>query len=313
MSSINKIFKQQNFSIFHEFHKPPYGGGNQFLLALKKELESQGNKILNNKVNKRTVSLLFNSFNFDFDLLKEVKNEYKKIKMVHRVDGPISVYRGEDNADEDKKILELNHELADVTIFQSKFSLNKHIDMGLEFRNPVVITNASDPEIFNKMGKISPPDGKRKVRVIAASWSSNVNKGLETYKWLDENLNFEKFEFTFLGRIEAEFKNIVIVDPLPSLGVAQLLKQHDIYITASRNDPCSNSLIEALNCGLPSIYLNSGGHPEIVGTGGEGFTANEEILLKLEKVVQNYNTYAQNINVPSIGDVAKMYLQILKI
>ena len=34
--------------------------------------------------------------------------------------------------------------------------------------------------------------------------------------------------------------------------------KHQVYISASKNDPCSNSLIEALELKLPSIVLKSG-------------------------------------------------------
>ena len=35
-------------SLWHEFHKPPYGGGNQFMLALKKGLEQRGVLVVTN-------------------------------------------------------------------------------------------------------------------------------------------------------------------------------------------------------------------------------------------------------------------------
>ena len=55
--------------------------------------------------------------------------------MVHRVDGPIGVYRGFDDGT-DRHIVELNRELADATVFQSRYSLDKHRELGLELREP---------------------------------------------------------------------------------------------------------------------------------------------------------------------------------
>ena len=55
--------------------------------------------------------------------------------MVHRVDGPIGVYRGFDDGT-DVRIVEINRELADATIFQSRYSLDKHRELGLELRRP---------------------------------------------------------------------------------------------------------------------------------------------------------------------------------
>ena len=79
-------------------------------------------------------------------------------------------------------------------------------------------------------------------------------------------------------------------------------------MTASRNDPCSNSLIEALSCGLPAIYLKSGGHPELVGEAGLGFEKAEDVPGLLDQVSESIEEFQKRIRVPSIGDVAERYL-----
>ena len=58
-------------------------------------------------------------------------------------------------------------------------------------------------------------------------------------------------------------RRIRTLGPLPPLALARVLRQHDVYLTASVNDPASNALLEALACGLPALYLRSGGHAEI--------------------------------------------------
>ncbi len=60
--------------------------------------------------------------------------------MVHRVDGPIGAYRGFDDGT-DARIAAINAELADATVLQSRYSLEKHAELGIELRDPVV-----DPE-----------------------------------------------------------------------------------------------------------------------------------------------------------------------
>ena len=86
-------------------------------------------------------------------------------RMVHRVDGPIGVYRGFDDGT-DAWIADVNAELAAATILQSQFSLEKHRELGLELRDPVVIPNAVDPAIFH------PPAEPRAARGTEASGSS---------------------------------------------------------------------------------------------------------------------------------------------
>src|ERR1700675_3767325 len=55
-----------DLAIFHEFRPPPYGGGNQFLLALVRELEGRGLVVEVNRLSGGTRPCLFNSFNFAF-------------------------------------------------------------------------------------------------------------------------------------------------------------------------------------------------------------------------------------------------------
>lgn len=295
--------------IFHEFHKPPYGGGNQFLLALKKELERCGYHIGVNKVGIKTKVCLFNSFNFDFEELRRINSKYK-LRMIHRVDGPVGVYRGTEG-DIDRRIWELNHELASATVFQSQYSFNKHLELGLKFLNPVVINNAVDSGIFNPHNRINPPSEGRKIKLIATSWSDNPRKGGPVYKWLEQNLDWDRFEFTFVGRTKETFTKISHISACSSEILAEILRQHDIYITASQDDPCSNALLEALACGLPTVFLRSGGHPELVGEGGIGFIDYEETLSAIDKILRDYLNYQSKIKVASISEIVQKYLEVL--
>jgi glycosyltransferase involved in cell wall biosynthesis len=99
-----------------------------------------------------------------------------------------------------------------------------------------------------------------------------------------------------------------LIPPVDSNKLADILRGQDIYITASENDPCSNSLIEGLACGLPAIYRNSGGHPELVKNAGLPFNSQEEIPSLLQKIMADHVNYVGNINVNSITDIAHQYL-----
>ncbi len=302
-------FTSADLSIFHEFEPPPAGGGHQFLRAFVRQAEARGLRVENNTISRATRACLFNSFNFREQRLLRMKRT--SVLYVHRVDGPIDVYRGRDDG-VDKRIHAISQQVAEKTIFQSRYSLEKHLELGMEFRNPVVILNAADSEIFHPQGR-SIFSRNRKIRLVAASWSSNLNKGAPVYRWLDESLDWERFEFTFVGSSPIRFKNIRMIPPLDSYSLAKLMREHDIYITASKNDPCSNSLIEALSCGLPAIYLQSGGHPEIVKQAGAGFEAAEQIPELLNQVVDGYESFQSRISLPSIEDVSEQYLKTLEL
>jgi glycosyltransferase involved in cell wall biosynthesis len=226
--------------------------------------------------------------------------------MVHRVDGPLGTYRGADDGS-DRAIWQINQELAHATVFQSRYSLQKHLDLGMAFKSPCVVMNASDPQIFHPKRRVSFDRG-RKTRLISTSWSSNPRKGAPVYKWIEDHLDWSRFEYTFVGNSPVRFERIRMLPPVPSEELAEILRQHDIYVTASRHDPCSNALIEALSCGLPALYLCSGGHPEIVGDAGLGFSEQPEILRLLDRLVDEYEDRRARISLPTLAETASQYL-----
>jgi glycosyltransferase involved in cell wall biosynthesis len=296
---------RSDVAVFHEFHRPPYGGGNQFLLALVGEFERRGLTVETNRVSGATPACLYNSFNFDFTRLRRFVRD--GVRMVHRVDGPVGVYRGFDDGT-DRRIAAIN-ELADATILQSQYSLDKHRELGLELRNPTVIHNTVDPAVFH------PPQqhtAHERTRVIATSWSDNPRKGFDVLRWLDAQLDFDRYELTFAGRTQETFAHIRIVGPLASESLADLLREHDVFLAASRDDPCSNALLEGLACGLPAVFLRSGGHPELVGDAGIGFDAAEEVPAALDRLRGELERRRAAIRVPPLGDVADRYLELLR-
>ena len=295
-------------NILFEITDKPFGGGNQFLKALKKEFKNFG--VYDDDIEKADV-ILFNSFPFDhLEYFEIIKNFKRKKKLVfHRLDGPISIVRGFDR-EVDNVIFKANEIFADGTIFQSRWIKEESEKMGLALNpNYAIILNAPDSQIFKKTKKHILPN--EKVRLIAVSWSSNMRKGFDVYEWLDANLDFSKYEMSFVGNSPIEFKNIIQKDAMTSFELADELTKHHIIIYASKFEPCSNALTEALHCGLPAIAYNNGGNPDIVGKGGELFSENIEIFDKLELLVSDYEKYVDNINLPSISQVAQKYYDFM--
>src|SRR5690606_23122636 len=106
------------------------------------------------------------------------------------------------------------------------------------------------------------------------------------------------------------FRNSKIINAVPSKDLAKILKDNDIYIAPSEDDPCSNALIEALACGLPAVYKISGGHPEIVGQAGIGFNDKNDILEAVNEVSLNIEKYQKLIKIPSLKETAKKYIEV---
>jgi glycosyltransferase involved in cell wall biosynthesis len=298
-----------DLALFHQFAPPPTGGGHQFLRALLGELDRRGLTVELNRISRGTNVCLFNSFNFDFRRLRRFARS--DVHFVHRVDGPIATYRGfEDGTD--ARIAEVNRALADSTIVQSRYSLDAHLALGIELTDPRLVVNAVDPSIFHPP-TAHEPLARRRIRVIATSWSDNPNKGSDVVAWLDANLDHERYELTFAGQTSQRFRHVRGLGAIPSEALAEELRRGDVYLAPSRNDPCSNALLEALACGLPAAFRASGGHPELVGEGGLPFDSPKEVPAVLDRLVAELDERRAAIRVASLTEVADRYLEVLGI
>ena len=279
----------------------PTGGGNQFLRALKREFEARG---IHDPDGTAAGVVLFNSYQ-NVPAALALRRANPRAIFVHRVDGPMRLYNKPDDP-RDGLALAANALIADATVFQSNWCRAANRDLGWPESGPeAIIGNAADPAIFRP--RSARPLGAR-IRAIATSWSSNPNKGFDDYAWLDANLDFGRFEMTFVGNAPNRFANIRALPPLDSAGLAAELAAHDVFVTASRKDPCSNSLIEALTVGLPAVARADGGHPELVGAGGLTFTAAAEIPALLDRVTVAYDGYRAAIRTNTIGGIAEAYI-----
>lgn len=295
--------------IIFEFKKGPYGGGNQFLKALRSEFIKHGE--YTNHPDEAEV-FLFNSFQ-DVRRVLTLKKKYQNKPFIHRIDGPISLYRGTHDTSVDKIIFALHKSIADAAIFQSKFSLKENIKMGLAAEeNAAIIPNACDPAIFFPALSNDYDFTKRKLKIISTSWSSNMMKGFSTYQYLDSHLDFSKYDYIFIGRSPIRFNNIKIIKPQPSKKIAEYMRQADLYITASHKDPCSNSLIEALTCGLPAVARNDGGHPELISRGGCLFERDNQVIPQIEMIRKKYQTYKNQIPVHTLEDTYHEYREVMQ-
>jgi glycosyltransferase involved in cell wall biosynthesis len=209
---------------------------------------------------------------------------------------------------QDELCFDFNRRYATATVVQSWHTLRALAELGFRPPRTALIHNACDPDVF------FPPEHARtpgpRLRVVASAWSPSPGKGAAIYRWLGEHLDPARYELTFVGNTPAGLAGWRVVAPLASAELAAMLREQDVYLTASRNDPCSNALIEALSCGLPAIYLDSGGHPELVSFGGLPFRRPDEIPALLERVRAHHGLYHRLIAAPSMADVCRRYLAL---
>jgi len=261
------------------------GGGNSFLSRLKREFDSLGNTAYA----KDADVILYNSHH-NIKNVKLLMKEFRSKKFVHRVDGPMRLYNSRDDKRDDK--VRLANDGSSGTIFQTEWSKKQNKSMYPELRYSVsaVIQNGCDSVSRTKL----------------------FNKGFSFYQYLDENLDFDVYDFLFIGNSPVKFKNITMCGVKQYTEVSDILKKADLFITASKNDPCSNSLIEALATGLPCVARNSGGHPEILKGGGCMFIGVNDMVKSIEGVYQNRAYYEAGINVLNMNDVANRYLSFFR-
>lgn len=291
--------------VLFSFREGPWGGCNQFLTALREQLRGSGNWA---ESPAEADVILIDSFN-DVSNAIRWKRRLPAIPFVHRVDGPISIYRGGDLY-VDRLIHAISKRIADGVVFQSRYSMTANLGLGMvhpQFSR--VINNAAQEKHFWPGSSVS-DDGR--IRLIASSWSANWNKGFDVYAFLDRHLDFTRYAMTFVGNTPISFDNIRCFPPqdLPELG--ELLRASDIYVTASRHESCSNSLLEALACGLPAVAVRSGGNPEVLQGGGELFSGTVDVIGLIDKVSADLETYRAGIPRRKIADVARAYLSFFE-
>jgi glycosyltransferase involved in cell wall biosynthesis len=273
-------------------------------------MERRGVRVAINAIPLGTRACLFNSFNFDFDRLAFfAARRPVGCRMVHRVGAVTTLYRGFDDGT-DARVGELNHRLADATLAISQSTIDMYRSIGIELVAPCVVHNGVDSAIFHPRGRTSFDRG-RKTRLVAVSWSDNPRKGGPVYRWLESALDWDRYEFTYVGNARERFERIRHVPPLPSAELADLLRQHDVFVTATQNDAYSNALVEALSCGLPAIYLDSGGSGEAVKDAGFAFTEQEQIPALLDRLRGEYEARQALIALPTLGEITDQYLDLL--
>ena len=250
----------------------PWGGGNLFLINLKNYLTSNGHQVVFGLDDKDVDIILFTDprtgrGSTSLISSKDIKNYKRHINKNVKVIQRINECDERKNTKKINKLYLKSSEVADHVVFVSEWLRKIYLDLGMEKEKTSVIMSGSDTLIFNSIGATKKPVN-RKYKVLTHHWSSNWMKGFELYLELDKKLSEptlkNKIEFTYIGNVDKkyEFSNTNILQPLSGLELAEEIKNHDIYITGSLNEPSGNHHIEAALCGLPILYFNSGGIPE---------------------------------------------------
>jgi hypothetical protein len=293
-------------SIGTNIKEGPWGGGNLFAINLTQYLEKKGHTVINH-LDHEDIDLILlteprktseSSAFTHMDIFKYQKLVNRNVLVVHRVN----------ECDERKKtnfvnkyLIEANR-VADSTVFVSTWLKNLFIDQGLKNDNLRVILSGANAELFNSENT-DVWTAEKPLKIVTHHWGANWNKGFAIYKKLDELLSKseykEKLEFTYIGNLPPKFKfqNSSVVKPLSGRALANEVKNHHAYLTGSLNEPSGNHHIEGAQCGLPILYIDSGGIPEYCENYGLKFTENnfetmlQEFIINFSKLKSNMHTY----------------------
>lgn len=297
--------------VLYEVQQGPWGGGNQFLRALTKQLAWSGN--LAKSADEANV-VLVNSHHWGFrDLLMLFVWKSKRPSgiVLLRVDGPISIVRGNlISRLVDLRVQLFSRLVADGVVFQSNWSASKSFSLGIRPKKWTVITNAPDPDVF-----FAAPVAdwqERPLRAVVSSWSSNAKKGTALLEELLRELDPREVEVISIGNLSQDKRGLTQLGPQPTEQVATILRSAHVFLALSSDDPCSNSLIEGIHCGLVPFALDSGGHPEIVKKRDFLFADAQELTALLEQPLGEMRHKWGLADVPGLPVVATEYLQFCR-
>jgi glycosyltransferase involved in cell wall biosynthesis len=157
--------------------------------------------------------------------------------------------------------------LADHVIFISEFSKQSYYALyGEELKVESVVLNWVDHQIFGKYE----PELKVKPKIWVAActnWDREEKRLLEITRIIDW---FDRDEILFLvGNIKRDLNRdrIIPTGYLDRFKLSRLLRNADAFLNLSYKDPAPKVVCEAVCAGLPVLYANSGGTPELVRAG----------------------------------------------
>ncbi len=303
-----------------------YGGANAFLRTLVAELGRQGFTFTADPAAPVDVALV-NALTSGIRVDDVRRLAERGIPVVHRKTG----YRDRGapglRAVVDGVVVGDAHQLAFSpflrhTIFQSGYSRDVFIGAGFS-GDYSIIPNGVDERVFTTRPERrawgSRPHARwlpgEPLRVVVSTWSSDESKGFGLYRAIDdEGPGRNDVELTIVGRVPegSRWSSFRVRGPRGPERLASLLRRHHVLLHLTEHESCSNALIEAINCGLPAIYLHSGANEEVARDYGVRWEVGLDEAL--DRLLPRYGEIVERIpqNPYRISLVARRYRDVLE-
>jgi len=291
-----------------------WGGGNQFAYVMAQYLAQQGHKVVFDLHDDVDVILLVEGYaasraTFFVSDVRSYLTSHPDTLVVHRVN---ECDQRKGTQDVDAALRETNR-VAHRTVFISRWLKEYH---SWDAPEQYVITNGCDEHIFHPgIGW----DGLPSFQLVTHHWSPNWNKGFHAYLAIDEAIALgvlPDVTLTVIGQWpkECNWRAARLVPPLWGKPLADELRQHHAYITASLWEPCGMHHIEAASCGLPIAYhRNGGGIVEMCSRYGVEFEDNP--VATVQQLRSRYTALRQAVleSLPSLGStrMCEAYVRVL--
>lgn len=238
-------------------------------------------------------------------------------------------------------------EKSDIVIFQSKLSMQmqeKFVGSWFKKKPYTIIPNGIPLDIFNPNTEKINLEGYPKL-VITASF--RLHKRLQDAIRLTNSLKISKYpniKLHVIGDMDIltknmlknlDITNIVLHGRVDSELLPKFYNSCDVGLSPSMFDPCPNSVVEMMGCGLPVITVKESGASELIQV--DDLIIEENLELKyyelqtleklpqidiqkwsivIEKVLNNYKSYKEKVlnivqNQLDIKIIAKQYVEFI--
>lgn len=290
-----------------QIRRSPWGGGAHFASALHDLLVERGHEVTNYLSDNLDVIFMFDPRSeeggFDWQEIAKFKKQFPKTKVIHRINECDARNGGANNINQ---LLIQANTIADHTVFISNWLQNHMSDIGLKPSNSNVIYNGCRLDwFFPDDREVDLLSLNRKIKLVTHHWSNNKLKGFDLYDALDNFVeNNSEYEFTYIGRYSDSYKprNTHVIYPMYGRELGNELRKHDIYITASRNEPAGMHHIEAAASGLPVLFHSEGGGiVECASRHGLSFSDSSSFKYSLSRIKNEYGNFRKLINYENLS------------